>query len=185
MGAGVIPFCVKDGTVRFLFHQTFSGRRAGYLVDFGGGGRPGEDYRQTAVREFVEETETMYFEPNLSQAVRSEERIHQQNQLVESLFEQTLASHPDWVCRREPGRKTPPKDWLTFFIEMKYRDPEPLNRQWDLDDGRRFSKRRRLQWLSGNDLLDLYQHNPERLWKRVRQLQGAPQTILSILNRKQ
>lgn len=34
MGAGVIPISVADKQVRFLFHKTFSGRRAGYLMDF-------------------------------------------------------------------------------------------------------------------------------------------------------
>ena len=65
MGAGVIPFCVKDGQVLFLFQKTFSGRKAGHLVDFGGGGERGESHRQTAIREFIEETETMYFSGNI------------------------------------------------------------------------------------------------------------------------
>jgi len=42
MGASVIPFCHGQGKVSFLFHKTFSGRRAGCLVDFGGGGSEGE-----------------------------------------------------------------------------------------------------------------------------------------------
>ena len=78
MGAGIIPFSVKDHRVHFLFHKTFSGRREGFLVDFGGGCKEGEDYRQTAVREFVEETETMFFETDLSRAVRSEPRVKEQ-----------------------------------------------------------------------------------------------------------
>ena len=64
-GAGVIPFCVRDRQVLFLFHKTFSGRRAGHLVDFGGGGETGESHTQTAIREFIEETETMYFSENI------------------------------------------------------------------------------------------------------------------------
>ena len=61
MGAGVIPFTVIDDEVYFLFQKTFTGRKVGYLIDFGGGLGEGEEYRETAVREFVEETETMYF----------------------------------------------------------------------------------------------------------------------------
>ncbi|MCP4391927.1 MAG: NUDIX domain-containing protein, partial [Gammaproteobacteria bacterium] len=68
MGAGLIPFCVNERNVHFLFHKTFSGRRAGYLVDFGGGRHDGETYRQTAVREFVEETDTMFLASDLSRA---------------------------------------------------------------------------------------------------------------------
>ena len=34
MGAGVIPLAVKDGEVLFLFQKTFTGRKAGQLIDF-------------------------------------------------------------------------------------------------------------------------------------------------------
>ena len=37
MGAGVIPFAVDAGEIQFLFQKTFSGRKVGYLIDFGGG----------------------------------------------------------------------------------------------------------------------------------------------------
>ena len=59
MGAGVIPFSVSDSKVYFLFQTTFTGRKTGYLIDFGGGLGEGEDYREAAIREFIEETETM------------------------------------------------------------------------------------------------------------------------------
>jgi hypothetical protein len=36
-GAGVLPFCIRDNEVYFLFHQTFEGKKVGYLIDFGGG----------------------------------------------------------------------------------------------------------------------------------------------------
>ena len=36
MGAGVIPFAVAEGKVSFLFQTTFSGRKVGHLIDFGG-----------------------------------------------------------------------------------------------------------------------------------------------------
>ncbi len=44
MGAGVIPLVVKDGEILFLFQQTFSGRKVGYLIDFGGGLGVGYDW---------------------------------------------------------------------------------------------------------------------------------------------
>ena len=37
MGAGVIPFAEQDDKVCFLFQTTFSGRKTGHLIDFGGG----------------------------------------------------------------------------------------------------------------------------------------------------
>ena len=78
MGAGVIPLAVKDGEVLFLFQKTFTGRKVGYLIDFGGGLGDGEDYRAAAVREFVEETETMYLTDDLGSARRSEDRVREQ-----------------------------------------------------------------------------------------------------------
>jgi 8-oxo-dGTP pyrophosphatase MutT (NUDIX family) len=181
MGAGVIPYCRHDNQALFLFHRTFSGRREGFLVDFGGGGRSGESYRQTAVREFIEETETQYFSEHPDTARRDEESVLRQTPLVEQLFENTLARHPGSWCRRAPGEKSPPKDWVSFFIEIPYRDLEPMNRAWELDDGSRFKKRRELFWVPGEELLALYARTPERLWKRVRQLQGAPELIQAII----
>ena len=181
MGAGVIPFCVKDAAVFFLFHKTFSGRRAGFLVDFGGGCGDGESYRQTAVREFIEETDTMFLEPDLSRARRTPERIKAQLPVMEALFEKTLSRHPNWWCQRKAGKKIPPKDWRTFFIQVDHRDVDEINRQWAGDDAGRFKKPRELLWLPGDELLALYETEPKRLWKRVRQLIGAPETIGAIM----
>ncbi|MEA3413112.1 MAG: hypothetical protein U9R74_16450 [Pseudomonadota bacterium] len=181
MGAGVIPFAVLNEEIRFLFHKTFSGRRAGYLVDFGGGGREGESYRDTAIREFIEETETMFFSDRVADAVRSDRRVSEQIPRMESLFDRTLSACPSCWCQRAPGSKVPPKDWRTFFIEFDYRDVEDMNREWRSEDAWRFSKPRHLLWVSADELLEIYRHEPERLWKRVRQLQGAEETILDIV----
>ena len=156
MGAGIIPFCVNDGQVLFLFHKTFSGRRAGRLVDFGGGAEPGEDHRQTAIREFIEETETMYFSENVETAELTQARMQAQTPLLESLFDRTLQSHPDWWCRRDAGSKGRPRDWKTFFVEFEYRDVTDMNREWERDAGTRFSKRRELVWMPADNLCDLY-----------------------------
>ncbi|MGB0721891.1 MAG: NUDIX domain-containing protein [Gammaproteobacteria bacterium] len=180
MGAGVIPFCRHDGDTVFLLTRSFTGRKAGYLNDFGGGTDPGETYRQTAVREFVEETETLFLERDLGRALRTPERVARQIEQVDTLFQNTLSAHPHWWCRRETGSGHPPKDWVTFFVEMPWRDTAPLNRAWALDKGQRFSRRRALSWISADVLVDLYRQHPERLWKRVRQLNGAVELIREI-----
>lgn len=180
MGAGIIPFTIKDDAVLFLLHKTFSGRREGFLVDFGGGCKEGEDYRQTAVREFVEETETMYFEADLSRALRSGPRVKEQVGLFNELFEQTQSAHPEWRCRRAPGNKIPPKDWQSFFVQVPHRDLSPINREWELAEPGRFSKRRELFWVDAATLLKIYEQSPERLWKRVRQLEDATEVIKDI-----
>jgi hypothetical protein len=180
MGAGVIPLSVKDGQVQFLFQHTFTGRKVGYLIDFGGGLGVDEDYRETAIREFVEETETMYLTDNLQLACRSVERVASQISVVEKLFDRTLAVHPHWWCRREPGNSTPPKDWKTFFIEFTFQDISAMNREWQLDTTGRFKKRRELVWVSADHLLDIYARTPDKLWKRVRQLESAESLIREI-----
>lgn len=184
MGAGVIPFAVIDGEVYFLFQKTFTGRKVGYLIDFGGGLGEGEDYRETAIREFVEETETMYFSNDVQRTIRTVENVREQIPIVEALFDATLADHPNWICRRAPGNPLKPKQWQTFFIEFPYRDINVLNREWETDTVNRFKKRRELVWVAGSELLEIYDHAPDKLWKRVRQLENAKETIHSIVQSK-
>jgi 8-oxo-dGTP pyrophosphatase MutT (NUDIX family) len=185
MGAGVIPFAVSDGVVYFLFQTTFSGRKTGFLIDFGGGVEPGDNYRQTAIKEFIEETETMYFCDDLHKACRSAARINAQIPVVAALFDRTLSAHPDWWCARASPNPRKPRQWRSFFIEFPYRDVEPLNKQWLFDHQGRFKKRRQLHWVAADKLLAMYQHTPKKLWKRVRQLQNAPQRIRAIRQSKQ
>jgi len=185
MGAGVIPFAVSDGKVYFLFQMTFTGRKVGYLIDFGGGLGEGEDYRETAIREFVEESETMYFSDDVQQASRTVESVNNQIPIVRTLFDQTLTAHPDWCCRRAPGNPLKPKLWQTFFIEFPYRDIEKLNTEWANDTVGRFKKRRELVWVEADVLLAICENVPDRLWKRVRQLENATETIRSIVQSKE
>ena len=245
MGAGLIPFCVNERKVHFLFHKTFSGRRAGYLarlyhrfttagvvkqpvarrtpvgplnvvettpartfgpcdtpqdlfvalatyiggkgglINFGGGSHDGENYRQTAVREFVEETDTMFLASDLSRARRTPARITAQIPVITTLLERTLDTHPDWWCQRAPGSKNPPKDWRSFFVEVEHRDIDDINAQWAGDDGSRFKKPRELLWVPGTELKAIINTAPERLWKRVRQLIGVRETVAAILAAKE
>ena len=181
MGAGVIPLTVRDDEVLFLFQHSFSGRKVGHLIDFGGGLGEGEGYRATAVREFVEETETMYLAEDLTMACRSEQRVREQVGRVDELFERTLSVHPHWWLRRAPGDNTEkPKDWRSYFIEFPFRDVAALNHEWLTDSSGRFKKRRTLEWVPADRLLDIYAHSPEQLWKRVRQLEDAPGLIREI-----
>jgi 8-oxo-dGTP pyrophosphatase MutT (NUDIX family) len=184
MGAGVIPFAVTDGEVLFLFQKTFTGRKVGHLIDFGGGLGAGEDYVETAIREFVEETETMYFTDDIQHASRTSESVRNQIPVVAALFSKTLSAHPDWCCRRASENPFKTKQWKTYFIEFPYRDIESLNREWETDTAGRFKKRRELVWVSGNELLEIYGRTPDKLWKRVRQLEKAKETILSIMQSK-
>jgi 8-oxo-dGTP pyrophosphatase MutT (NUDIX family) len=185
MGAGVVPFSVSDGKVFFLFQKTFTGRKTGYLIDFGGGLGIGEDYRETAIREFVEETEIMYFSADVRQTSCTAESIENQIPVVAALFDKTLTAHPDWCCRRAPGNSLKPKQWKTFFIEFPYRNIEVLNREWEADTVGRFKKRRELVWVDAGDLLAIYENAPEKLWKRVRQLENAAETIRAIVQSKE
>lgn len=112
-GAGIIPFTLSDGQVYFLFHKTFSGRRAGHFVDFGGGSKRGESQQQTAAREFIEETEAMFLAEDPAQADLAL-HIASQIQIVLNLLQQTQQQHPDWWCQRHNTKHKKPKDWKTF-----------------------------------------------------------------------
>ena len=69
-------------------------------------------------------------------------------------------------------------------MEIPYRDVDPLNREWEGDATGRFRKRRSLSWVPGDDLVAIYTSDPGRLWKRVRQLEGAVDTVRAILHSK-
>ena len=180
MGASVIPFCCTTGGVHFLFHKTFSGRRTGCLVDFGGGSEPGEGHRQTAMREFIEETEAMFLADDPARVVRNSAEMNRQLAQLEVIFEDTLAAHPDWWCSRADRASGGPRDWKTFFVEFDYRDVAAMNRAWEMDNGRRFTKRRELVWVPAETLRSYYLNSPKRLWKRLRQLVGVSGVIRSI-----
>lgn len=179
-GAGLLPFALHGGRVQFLFHKTFSGRRAGLLVDFGGGANPGETAFRTAAREFVEETEALFLAPDICQAALAGSEYRRQLQEMESLLERTRQEHPDWWCRRRAPPGKPARDWRTFFVEVAYRDVAGMNAAWAADDGRRFKKRRELRWVPADRLQEIFARQPQRLWKRVRELETAPAVIQAI-----
>jgi len=185
MGAGVIPFAVYNNQLWFLFQTVSIGRKAGFYIDFGGGLNDGEKYQEAAAREFIEETDTLFFSKNDSElkvARRTPERIADQLLYMRGKFQQTLDKYPHWWCRREPGQKIPAKDWISYFIQLEYRALEPINRQWHQYSGPngRFKKSRQLHWITAEHLLVLYQNEPEKLWKRVRQLIDVQELIREI-----
>ena len=177
-GAAVIPFARWQDSTRFLFHKTFSGRRAGLLVDFGGGSRGGESDVQTAAREFIEETDAMFFAENCNRDLG----LLFESQYLEMLrlIKQTQQRHPTWFCRRMNKNSGKPKDWKTFFAELEYRDPTAINRAWAGDTTGRFRKRRELLWLTSDQLIDIIDNSPDRLWKRIREYKGMRDVVQAI-----
>ncbi len=57
-----------------------------------------------------------------------------------------------------------------------------MNREWEMDKIGRFKKRRELLWVASDELLAIYEYSPDKLWKRVRQLENATETVHSILH---
>ena len=183
-GAGVIPVAWLDGTACFLFHKTFTGRRAGLLVDFGGGSQAGETQYQTAAREFIEETDAMFLADCCSDDRDMRMQIYAQYQLMLQLIENTQTKHPHWWCRRGRVTGDKPRDWKTYFVELDYRKPDDINAAWAEDKNGRFKKQRELHWLTAEQLLDVFDHRPETLWKRVRELEGASDIVRAIAGAK-
>jgi hypothetical protein len=179
-GAGVIPFTWLDGTACFLFHKTFTGRRAGLLVDFGGGSHADETQYQTAAREFIEETEAMFFADSCDRDSDSQMQVESQYRLMLQMIENTQSQHPQWWCRRISMNKNKPRDWKTYFVEVDYKAPDEMNTAWAEDKHGRFKKRRELLWLTAEQLLDVFDHRPEKLWRRVRELEGAADVVRAI-----
>jgi 8-oxo-dGTP pyrophosphatase MutT (NUDIX family) len=55
MGAGILPVCIKNGEIFFLFGKEQAHDKNPGWADFGGGNEPGETDYQTATREGSEE----------------------------------------------------------------------------------------------------------------------------------
>ena len=179
-GAGVIPFAIRRESVCFLFHRTFTGRRAGLLVDFGGGGRAGESHAQTAAREFVEETEGMFFADDPEAELMPLYQPQYQHTL--QLIEKTQQLQPGWVCERRNKNANGRRNWKTFFVEVGFRDPAAMNAAWANDTAGRFKKRRELVWLPAAHLLDVLDNRPGELWKRIREYDNMREVVLAIVD---
>ncbi len=182
-GAGIIPFTLSDGQVHFLFHKTFSGRRAGLIVDFGGRSLSGESQLQTAAREFIEETEAMFLAADPALAELALDKASQ-IQAVLNLLQQTQQRHPDRWCQRQNTKHKKPKNWRTYFLEVEYKTLDRINELWEANPQQRFKKRRELIWLTSDQLLDLFSNRPDKLWTRVRELNGVESVIRAIENYK-
>ena len=176
-GAGIIPFTQKNNTSYFLFHKTFKGRRAGLLVDFGGGSNEGESYQQTAIREFIEETEAMFFAADIK---TSDIDSNSQSTELASLLHKTQQQHPGWWCSRRRLKDQALKDWKTFFVEVGYKDLSLMNKAWAADTAHRFVKRRELLWICEDELINIIEQSPEKLWKRVRELDNLKSLVMEI-----
>ena len=178
-GAGIIPYALYQNQLLFLFHRTFSGRRAGLLVDFGGGCQASETHQQTAAREFVEETEAMFLadDPERADLARHADA---QIQTTLNLIRDTQQKHPEWWCKRVRLADKRPKDWKTFFVQTAYKDIDLMNDLWEQDTQQRYKKRRELVWVDSGQLLNIFRHQPEQLWTRLRQLDGVEAVIGSI-----
>jgi hypothetical protein len=179
-GAGLIPFARVDGKVKFLFHRTFTGSRAGLLVDFGGGTAPGESHEQTAIREFTEETDAMFLSPDYRNAGLCIASMDIQMQRLAADLRRTQDRHPHWWCKRNLRKGEGLRDWKTFFVEVDYRDVSGMNEVWAADRGQRFHKRRELLWVGAGSLLDVIDRQPEGMWRRLVELQGLRSLIKEI-----
>lgn len=165
-GAGILGYCVEpDGRVLFLLQQTFSGRKAGHLVDLGGAVDPGEAPWEAAQREFWEEG---------GKHLVSREALR-------DLFVASQTWEGVTFERRERG-------WTLFLVRFPHWDLGPLN-SVPPPEG---SKRREFFWVDSAALLAAVDRRvaaeppregvpPRVVWKRLRKkgLKKAVRTVLA------
>jgi len=186
-GAGVLPFYIdqEKKEIFFLFHRIFRGKKKGFVVDWGGSTEPKELPQVTACREFIEETEGMFFAQDVNDSDKSPRTITLQTQQGLNLLHRTQR-----YCQAEHFLSSP-KSLLTyhlFLIETGNRPrlAQQMNERYSREE-KAFSKRREVFWLSGAQVIDLLRdertlpiedHSP--LFVRVKKVSSLIQTIQNI-----
>ncbi len=146
-GAGILPFSIQcengNKTLYFLFHRTFSGKKANTLIDFGGAWEEelGEDSFRTAAREFSEETCGIFF-PDFK-IITEAERILNSFQYFDAKLRQKEGIWES--CVPCPNKGYP--HYNLFLMEIPYRDEEELNALLGTAE-----KKRELLWVKGEDI---------------------------------
>jgi len=141
-GAGVIPFCVRDDDVLFLFHTTFEGKKVGFLMDCGGRCFDDESSELNAAREFAEETcgylgfftpsSNLKEEPHSSISGASNEMLHKLRgpKVLKVSFQSSLSS-----------------TYTVFFTRVEYVPQQLLSLHVSAN------KKREFLWISSSSLL--------------------------------
>lgn len=167
-GAGMLPYCKRDGRVYVLLHETLEGKKQGFLMDWGGSleATDGSDLVQCAIREFTEEMECVW--------------LLDDGQLLEQhrgLNPQLLADH----CQKMreyfvPGRTVQLQNlWYDMFlVEVPWKPLDSMNSWFEQHAGTVHSKQRILKWVAVDEI------DPERLFVRVRNLWGLQEALASL-----
>jgi hypothetical protein len=77
------------------------------------------------------------------------------------------------------------KKWIYNAVLGLWGTGKRQNCEWEGDKIGRFKKRHELVWVEAGELLTIYENAPDKLWKRVRQLENLIETVRSIVQSKE
>ncbi len=142
--AGVIPFTVREHRIYFLLGID---RRTRELTDFGGGVKSTETMVDAALREFTEETCTIF------ESVITKEHI-----------------------KRSPAVTNPTRDSAIFFLHidpawLDSAEPSFRLRQRNLCDIRKHNELIGIKWISDQDFkMVAFNRRNQCMWKRIQNI---------------
>jgi hypothetical protein len=193
-GAGILPYAIDSkGNVNFLLHRTFKGKKARYLIDFGGS-ISNDDCADsapplfTAIREFCEETAGLitsenlddiqqnlenYFSKNNSEPFYFDNNITEETVQSSKLVKDAITSLYKHFKQQEEIIHTINNTYMLYFIEIKYIDLTLINEIFL----KIFKKIREFRWVSATDILT--NQTPLPLYDRARNSKN----FLDIINK--
>eukprot|EP01124_Arcella_intermedia_P020431 TRINITY_DN27905_c0_g1_i1.p1 TRINITY_DN27905_c0_g1~~TRINITY_DN27905_c0_g1_i1.p1 ORF type:complete len:207 (+),score=28.51 TRINITY_DN27905_c0_g1_i1:50-670(+) len=174
-GAGVVPFAVHNGEVLFLLHKTFQGAKKGTLIDWGGSTESRETPLQTAAREFVEETECMYFASDIPSHLSRKSEPERTKQIA--LVEELLGKGTVGYCNSHFGLLS----YRAFFAQFPYRDLSTINKRFQKAKEYGLEKTRQLEWVTTEQLLEgLSDKSSTPLFVRLKNINNLSKIVIDI-----
>lgn len=154
-----MPYCVEGDKVYFLFQETKGGKKEGYLVDFGGGRKKGEDdsLMHCAAREFTEETAGLFTTDDVktltTELGNTNEHDAAWDPIIKKEVEKCLelvnvANHRGYVATTDLNQRW----YASYAIQLKNCDLALHN---EFFGNKAMRKVRVFQWVEGSVLLQL------------------------------
>jgi len=190
-GAGILPFCVREGEVFFFFHRTFEGKKQGTWIDCGGG-KSSQDHTliETAAREFAEETGGLWKNEHfIVSSMKPTESLHEfeTSEMVKKSFLKMLEHIKNEMKLQEKEKKRVwilkyHESYLMVLLQIDWIPCENFNGNFASIS----PKKREFGWISAKDIIEkktslpLYQRVCfiPNFWKAITEINQSYQTFL-------